>query len=154
MAESPICQNSGSYHRNCFSNRFPEYAQTFFENENRLSQELDALDLEIQAILKPVQHRTFLVSHSAFAYFCKDYQLEQISIELRGKEPTAKYLTQIMQTIAESGATLAVAMPQHSNKGLELIANKLHMSVQTIDPYCSDYFETMRKLSHLVADNE
>jgi zinc transport system substrate-binding protein len=31
-----------------------------------------------------------LVSHPAFGYFCKDYDLEQISIEVEGKEPRPK----------------------------------------------------------------
>ena len=59
-----------------------------------------------------------------------------------------------MQDVTDSKTTLAIAMPQHSNKGLELVAKKLHLNVYVIDPYAPDYFETMLHLAHLVADDE
>ena len=49
-------------------------------------------------------------------------------------------------------AELALALPQYNNKGAQLIAEKLHLPVHLIDPYSSEYFETMRKLAHLIAD--
>lgn len=134
--------------------QYPERQEIFLKNANILIHELETLDTEIKTILEPVKHRSFLVSHPAFAYFCKEYNLSQLSIELRGKEPTSKHLTQIMQEADFSQTKLAIAMPQHSNKGLELISEKLSLNIFVIDPYSSNYFETMRLLAHLVADNE
>ena len=134
--------------------QFPDQSQIFFENEKILLKELTLIDSEIATILAPIQHRSFLVSHPAFAYFCKDYHLSQISIEYRGKEPTSKYLTQIVEEIQATETKLALAMPQHSNQGVESLSKKLHLDIQTIDPYASDCFATMRLLAHMVADHE
>ena len=48
--------------------------------------------------------------------------------------------------------TLAIALPQHNNKGAQLIAEKLRIPVRYVDPYAADYFDTMRKLSELIAN--
>lgn len=133
---------------------FPEQKETFQINGAGLIQDLEALDTELKTILEKATRRSFLVSHPAFAYFCKDYHLEQISIEVGGKEPTSKHLTQIMTHMSLNQAKLALAMPQHSNKGVELIADKLGLHLHTIDPYAPDYFETMRLLAHLMVENE
>jgi zinc transport system substrate-binding protein len=136
------------------SHRFPESKDLFEQNGKSLIQDLENLDLEIKAILKNTKRKSFLVSHPAFAYFCKEYGLTQLSIELGGKDPTSKHLTQIMQEVVDSQTKLAISMPQHSNKGLEVVAEKLKLNVSMVDPYALNYSETMLKLAHLVADNE
>ncbi len=134
--------------------KYPEHKEKFLQNAEAAIQEIADLDAEVKEILTPAQHRSFLVSHPAFAYFCKDYHLTQLSLELEGKEPTSKHIAKIMQEAIESKATLALSMPQHSNKGLELVAEKLHLEIHSIDPYAPDYLETMRHLAHLVAEYE
>lgn len=134
--------------------RFPEKQEIFQKNADDLMAELNTLDLEIKTILENVSSKSFLVSHAAFAYFCREYHLQQLSIEHGGKEPTAKQLTLLMHTIQNTHARLAVSMPQHSNKGVELIAEKLHMDLHEIDPYAADYAQTMRQLALLLVQNE
>ncbi len=132
--------------------RFPEQKELFQKNLETLTQELTFLDQEIRALLEPIQERVILVSHPAFGYFCNDYQFEQLSVEYEGKDPRPKHLEQILQKAVSHGAELALALPQYNNKGAQLIAEKLHLPVHLIDPYSADYFVTMRKLAHLIAD--
>lgn len=132
--------------------KFPEHKALFLENEADCIRELEDLDEEIREILQPVSQRTFFVSHSAFAYFCEEYGVTQISIEFQGKEPTSAHLSQIIQDMGEQQTKLAIAMPQHSNKGLELISKKLDLQVRTIDPYAPNALDTMRLLAHTIAE--
>lgn len=134
--------------------KYPENREKFLENGEVVIRELTDLDRELKTILTSVEHRSFLVSHPAFAYFCKDYNLNQLSLEFEGKEPTSKHLAKMMQEAASSHTTLALSMPQHPNKGIELVAQKLNLHIYAIDPYAPNYLETMRDLAHLVADNE
>lgn len=132
---------------------FPEQGN-MVENRDLLQRDLAALDGEIRALLEPVKDRTIIVSHPAFGYFCKDYRLEQLSVEYEGKDPRPKQLEHTMHRAAMEGATLALALPQYNNKGAQMIADKLHVPVKLIDPYSSDYFATMRKLAHLIAETQ
>lgn len=132
--------------------QFPEQRGFFEANARGLTGDLAALDAEIQEILKPVEKRLILVSHPAFGYFCKEYDLTQLSVEYEGKDPRPKHLEEILRRAASESMEVALALPQYNNKGAQLIAEKLHVPVHLIDPYSADYFETMRKLAHLIAD--
>ena len=134
------------------SEQFPEQRELFQKNLADLRGELAALDGEIEEILKPVVHRVILVSHPAFAYFCREYRLEQLSVEVEGKDPRPKHLEEILERAVANSLEVALALPQHNNKGAQLIAEKLHIPVRLVDPYSSNYFEAMRKLARLIAD--
>lgn len=131
---------------------FPETKEVFDRNLARLKDNLEALDLEISIILEPVKDRAILVSHPAFGYFCRDYHFEQLSVEYEGKDPRPRHLEEILKRAMAEHAELALALPQYNNKGAQLIAEKLRVPVHYIDPYSADYFTTMRKLAHLIAD--
>ncbi len=147
-----LAKEQASLIEKALSQQFPEHADTFKKNLGQLSDELTMLDAEIRDILKSVENRTLLVSHPAFGYFCKDYNFVQLSVEYEGKDPRPKHLEEILKRAVSESAELALALPQYNNKGAQLIAEKLHKPVRLIDPYSADYFETMRKLAHLIAD--
>lgn len=132
--------------------QFPEHKELFQKNLACLLKNLVALDLEIHEILQSVEKRLILVSHPAFGYFCKEYNFEQLSIEYEGKDPRPKHLEEILKRAVAQSMEIALALPQYNNKGAQLIAEKLHVPVHLIDPYSIEYFETMRKLAHLIAD--
>jgi len=134
------------------SQQFPEQKELFQNNLIELRLKLGALDEEIHEILKSVEKRTILVSHPAFGYFCKEYGFEQLSVEYEGKDPRPRHLEEILKRAVAQSMEVALALPQYNNKGAQLIAEKLHVPVHLIDPYSAEYFETMRKLAHLIAD--
>jgi zinc transport system substrate-binding protein len=134
------------------SARYPEQAEEFKTRNGVLKEELLALNDEIEAILKNAHAKTFLVSHPAFAYFCRDYDLKQLSVEQEGKDPRPKELEAVYRSAIETQAEVAIALPQHNNKGAQLIAERLRIPVRVIDPYSAEYFETMRTLAGLIAN--
>jgi len=134
------------------SERFPEKQLLFQKNAARLQASLTALDREIQEILRPVAKRLILVSHPAFGYFCKEYDFEQVSVEYEGKDPRPQHVEEILRRALTQSMEVALALPQYNNQGAQRIAEKLHVPVHLIDPYSEDYFDTMRKLAHLIAD--
>lgn len=132
--------------------RFPEKKEHFQKNLEQCLSKLVQLDDEISALLKPLQKRVLLVSHPAFGYFCRDYSLQQLSVEQDGKDPRPRHLEELMDKAKEGHAEIALALPQYNNKGAQLIAERLNIPVRMINPYSSDYCETMRSLARLIAD--
>ena len=49
-------------------------------------------------------------------------------------------------------AAIALALPQHNNKGAQVIAGEMKVPIRMIDPYSADYFDTMRNLAHMIAE--
>lgn len=133
------------------STRYPQHQQLYQEKLKIFTAELDALDKEIVDILKPLQKRFMMVSHPAYAYFCRDYQLKQLSIEFEGRDPTPKQLTKILQAARQYGIAKIFIQAQYSSKGAKLIAREIGAEVITLDPYAEQYYESMLNIARNVA---
>ena len=133
------------------SAKWPEKKEFFQTNLKLLQEDLLKLDLEIKASLKSFKNSSLLVSHPAFGYFCKEYGLEQLSVEYEGKDPRPRHLEKIMKEAKRSELKAAVTLPQYNNKAILLIAEKLHLPTKMIDPYSSDYVATLKELTEAIA---
>ncbi|MBM3207780.1 MAG: hypothetical protein FJZ57_04145 [Chlamydiae bacterium] len=130
---------------------FPEQAEFFNKNLSDFIAELDQIDDEISLLLSPFKDQAVLVSHPAFGYFCKDYGLEQISIEIEGKDPRPKDISQILEKAKNTNVRVVIVQEQHNNKGALAIANELNIPVFNTDPYSSEYKQTLLNISQQIA---
>lgn len=134
------------------SSTYPEHTTLFEKNADRFIQELQDLDHQIVSILQPLKQRIVLVSHPAYAYFCRDYQLEQLSIEFEGKDPTPQQLTKLLNVIREKQLKKIFIQPQYSNKGAKTIASQIGATLITLDPYSEQYISAMLAIARGFAD--
>ncbi len=133
---------------------FPEKKEEIAANLGQLLADLEELDHQIHTLLDASKHRTILVSHPAFGYFCRDYDCRQLSIEYEGKDPRPKHIEKILSEAIASQTEIAIVLPQYNNKGAQLIAQKLHIPVRMIDPYSPKYFETLMSIARLIAGEQ
>ncbi len=131
---------------------YPDHKELYLKNLKIFQDELNSLDHEILTILKPIKNRNILVSHPAYAYFCRDYHLTQYSIEFEGRDPAPQQLTKTLNLSRELQIHTIFVQPQYSNKGARLIANEIGAKVVTLDPYSKNYFETMRIIAQAFAE--
>jgi len=129
------------------SKQFPEMKGEFETNSKQLIKKLQTLDEKLATQLKPYKGIALLVSHPALGYFCARYGMEQLSIELEGKDPLPQDVALIVEEAEEHEVKAVFTEPQYNNKGAVLIAEKLHIPVYQIDPYAFDYFETMNQIA-------
>ncbi len=131
---------------------YPENRPLYTTNLQRFLSELDALDKEIGELLAPLKQRVIMVSHPAYAYFCRDYQLKQLSVEFEGRDPTPQQLTRVIQEARANKIRAIFIQPQYNNKGARLIADTIGAKVVTVDPYSEDYFNSMREIARQFAN--
>ncbi len=129
---------------------YPDYKEAIVENTTRLLADLQALDKRLTARLSPYTNTTFLVSHPAFGYFARAYGLTQLSIEHEGKDPLPRQVVSMLQEVRARGVSRVITQPQYNNKGAELVANKLKLKIDSIDPYAFDYFGMMDRLAEVI----
>lgn len=129
------------------SEQFPEGRSSFESNLEQLLADLDALDAEITQLFAGKDIHYILVSHDAYGYFCRDYGLEQLPIEWKGKDPTTKQLGHVIDMARREGITRVFTQPQHSKKGAELIARELGLEIIDLDPYGEDLIENLRLMA-------
>lgn len=129
----------------------PEHMKFFAHNLQALEIELDQLDKACAACLAKGGKKYILVSHPAFGYFCRDYGLEQISIEMEGREPTPRHLTELINKARSVGIQMVFLQKQHNPKGGKRIAKELNATTCYIDPYVENVVENLRTIAQLFA---
>lgn len=135
------------------SSLYPEHKDLYQRNLQQLLQDLQKLDQEIGAELAPLKQRWMMVSHPAYAYFARDYDLQQLPIEFEGKDPTPRQLTQVIQAARTQGIKTIFTQIQYSNKGARLIAQLLGGKTVDLNPYAEDYFQSLREIAHQIAQS-
>jgi len=116
----------------------PEGTALYKENRDAYIKELERLDTEVKEILSDLKTRVFVVHHSAWAYFARDYNLTQIALEEGGKEPTVEELIKIIEAVKAEGIKAIFAELQFDIRQLEAITKELGVEIILVDPV---YFE-------------
>jgi zinc transport system substrate-binding protein len=123
--------------------KLPRYKKLFTQNLASLEQDLDNLDLRSQKVVESLKQKVFLSAHPAYGYFARDYGIKQLSIEVEGKDPTAKQLAMLIKQAKGYGIKAILTQPQYSAKGAVQIARQLNAELIEVNPYASDYFSSM-----------
>lgn len=135
---------------------YPEYRVLYQKNLEQLLQKLQNLDKDIRSVLRPLKQRTFMVSHPAYAYFARDYDLYQLPIEFEGKDPSPRQLTNVLNQARKEEIKVIYVQNQYSRKGASLIAKEIGAQLVTLDPYSEtkDYFSNMHDIATSIASQE
>lgn len=133
------------------SANYPQRTDIFQNNLKKFQQELQHLDQQIIEILAPLKQRNVLVGHPAYAYFCRDYELSQYSIEMEGKDPTPQQMTKLLNLVRQLKIRTIFIQPQYGNKAAQLIAKEIHAQMVTLDPYSENYLVTMVEIARAFA---
>lgn len=122
----------------------PENRDYYKKNLDSYITELKELDDEIKGLFSGKKNRKIIVYHPTWAYFAKDYGLEQIAIEKEGKEPTAEGIRDLISTAKQYNIKLIFASPEFSTQSAGTIAREIGGEVVLISPLKKDYIENMR----------
>lgn len=129
-----------------------EKNRTHYEmNRDSYLHVLDSLDRDIKKMFSVKNQKKFLVYHPAWSYFAHAYGIDQIAIEVEGKEPTAQVLQAIIGQARERGIRVIFASPQFNTRSAEVIAREIEGTVILIDPLAHDYVANMRKIVQTLA---
>lgn len=127
-----------------------EFYQTNYEN---FIKELDSLYLQLKEILTPVKDRAFMVFHPSWGYFAKRFTLEQIAVEVQGKEPKPNQLVELINEAKEHNIKIVFVAPQFSQKSAKVIANSIKGDAVIMDPLVENWKEGLIKTSKQIVDS-
>jgi zinc transport system substrate-binding protein len=114
---------------------------------------LEALDEALRAKLGPLREKAFFVFHPAWGYFAHDYGLRQVAIEVEGKEPSDRELTQVQRQARQSGAKVILVQPQISGRGAQAVAQAAGAKLVTADPLAEDLPATLEHVADVLANS-
>jgi len=119
----------------------------FYDNKVDFQNDLEILDLRIREILRGKSRRKIIVFHPGWAYFAREYGLEQIVIEKEGKEPSPRDIVSIIDSAKDSDIKIIFASPEFSLKSAGVIADGIGGDVVLISPLAKDYIENLVKVA-------
>ena len=128
-----------------------ENSDFYKANYEEFVKELDNLDNEIKNILKPYKDSSFMVFHPSWGYFAKRYDIEQISIEIEGKEPKPNELLQLVEEAKKHNIKIVFVAPQFSQKSAKTISQNVGANVVSIDPLSDDWYNNMLLVANEIA---
>lgn len=122
-------------------------------NYEEFIKELDTLDENIKTILSPYKDKAFMVFHPSWGYFAKRYDLEQISIEIEGKEPKPNELVELIEEAKKYDIKIVFVAPQFSQKSAKTISKNINANVIAIDPISGNWKESMLDTANQIANS-
>lgn len=125
----------------------PQNRQTYEANLTSFLADLDETHETIAKLMKgvPSDHRSFMVFHPSWGYFAQRYGLEQLPIEVEGREPSPKTLAEIIGHAREEGVKVIFVQPQTSKKTAMIIAKEIAAEVKELDPLAEDWKQNIMK---------
>ena len=135
----------------------PENKDLYDKNFETLQENLKKLDAEFTAMSEQAQSKTFFVSHAAFGYVAKEYQLEQVSIAGLNtqNEPSQKELAKIVSEAKEANVKTILFEQNVSSKLTKVVQNEIgadsavlhNLAVLTKEDIANgeDYFSLMKR---------
>ncbi|PID73148.1 MAG: cation ABC transporter substrate-binding protein [Desulfobacterales bacterium] len=123
---------------------FPAHQAAFQANGDAFMGKIDQVDAAIKDLLRDRAGMKFMVFHPSWGYFARAYGLEQLPIEVEGKDPKPARLKELIRLARSEKIRIIFAQPQFSTKSAELLAQAIDGKVLLIDPLAEDWLSNMR----------
>ena len=116
----------------------PDHAADFAANLEALEQRLAELDQQIRRQLGAFSGREFYVFHPSWGYFAADYGVEQVAIEIAGREPSDRESTELQKRARQANTTTVFVQPQIHGRSALAFAEAIGARVEILDPLAAD----------------
>lgn len=112
----------------------PKNIGFYKENYEDFLEKLADVHKRVQKIVSKSSKKKFMVFHPSWEYVALTYGLEQIAIEVNGKEPKPKTLISILKKAKKEKVSALFTQPEFSDKSAKLIAKSLNIPVVKLSP--------------------
>lgn len=129
----------------------PDHEADYTANLEAFLADLDMLSNETTTTLETLENRKFIVFHPAWGYFAQDYDLEMISIEVGGQEPSAAELATVIERAQEENISIVFAQPQFNPDSAQRIAEEIGGEVVLINPLAPDWLANQYRVADTFA---
>ena len=140
--------------RDALSSLNLEHKADYALRYDSLMQEIEDTKMQMSCLLEPYKGTSFIIYHPALTYFAQEFGLNQLCIELDGKEPSPAQLTELIETARASQAKVVFVQQEFDQKNAELIAEETGCRLVRINPLAYDWKEEMINLAKIIAGDD
>lgn len=137
---------------NALKKEDPENTNYYKKNLNIFLASIDETDRQIIHFLSSLKDtRRFMVFHPSWGYFAQAYNLEQIAVEVEGKEPKPKELIHLLKEAKEVKVKAIFTQPEFSDTVAKIIAKELQIPVVKVSPLAPNWSENLINIAKVIA---
>ncbi len=124
-----------------------ENKEFYKKNLKSFLTEIDKLDRKLRNLLSKLDKRSFMVYHPAWSYFARDYNLNQIAIEVHGKKPSAKSIKVTIEKAKKERISVIFVQKGFPTEQAKVIAREISAEVIQIDPLEKNWLKNMYEIA-------
>ena len=136
---------------NALVQMMPEEAENLEENYTSLVNDIDRLNASINETLSKFENRTFMVFHPAWGYFAEQYNLEQLSVQVGGQDPSPAEMADLIKIGREEDVRVIFIQPTFSTASVEALSQELGAEIVLVDPLARDWLENLKQAADAFA---
>ncbi|TNF43371.1 MAG: zinc ABC transporter substrate-binding protein, partial [Epsilonproteobacteria bacterium] len=137
---------------NALAKEDPSNVDYYKRNLDIFLASIDETDRQIIDILSSVKEaEKFMVFHPSWGYFAKAYNLEQIAVEVEGKEPKPKELINLLKEAKKEKVKAIFTQPEFSDTTSKIIAKELQVPVVKVSPLAANWSENLIIIAKVIA---
>jgi zinc transport system substrate-binding protein len=129
----------------------PQHEADFRANYENLISDIDTLNTQIEGILAGDQQRAFMVFHPAWGYFAKQYDLQQIAVQVGGQDPSASELADLITIAKKQQIKVLFIQPTFNTASADAVAQEIGGTVAVADPLAQDWLENLKNVAEAFA---
>lgn len=112
--------------------------------------ELHRVHARLEELLAPYRGEPFFVFHPAFGYFADAYGLQQVPVEIHGKQPSPRRIESLIARARDEGARIIFVSPQFDESAARAVAEALGAAVAAIDPLAENVLENLQLVARKI----
>jgi len=128
----------------------PVSADSIRKNEELFLKEIDSLDNYIINKLSGFQNRKFLLFHPALTWYAHQYNLQQIVIEVDGKEPSPSKMKDIIEEVKKENIKVILIQNEFPFERVSVIAKETDAEIAQIKPLDYDWLNIMYEITDVI----
>lgn len=133
--------------RDALQAAIPAHRSELEANYRRFTSRIDQLDRRLRSMLKGKHGLQFMVFHPAWGYFARTYGLEQLPIEIEGKNPKPAELQALIAHARQNGIKVVFVQPQFSTRSAGLVAKEIGGEVVFANPLAEDWLANLEEVA-------
>lgn len=146
-----IARNIVTNIRDYLTRTDPAHEVIYNRNAERLLEELSEVDAGIRRLVDDAKSRRFLVFHPAWGYFARAYGLEQLAVEIEGRQPGPRSLARLIELIESENIDVIFVQKQFSDRIVRTMAAQIDAKVEVLDPLAENYVENLLSAARAIS---
>ncbi|MGA6927433.1 MAG: zinc ABC transporter substrate-binding protein [Desulfosarcina sp.] len=130
----------------------PAHRADYEANYRAFILDLVDLDADLRAAFDGLRGASFMVFHPSWGTFAHTYGLNQVSIEIEGKDPKPAQLGQLIEHARNNRIKVVFVQPQFSSKSAAQIAKAIDGRVVVVDPLAQNWNANLRQVAEEFAN--